>query len=573
MSSFKEGRAIKKCQKAALLTIILLTASWAAVLPAQSAENLQSYERVYSFYVQIGKFQILHKLYVSVLPSLYEYYKGRSHSLPNSGYYPKFITPKVVKSIAEAVGAAIPNNGYKDEQFANAVLTIIQQFSYQECDIKYPVETIVDGFGDCDVLSILAASILKAGGLDVILLYYDDKNPRHMNIGVHLSHTPVYHNLWLPLAHYEYNGKKYWVAECTPLRKWRIGNQPQNFMDSEARIISIENLEENSPGCIRASLDKPSQKISSLSMTIHKAFRSENYSLIALNGLISPKIENASITLYSSKDGVLWEKIQETTTDLNGRYLFKLRLNNSGIHYFRASWSGNSEFAGSDSGTLIVLVNTSRKTGWEIDDLDIFGASMFRAKRAMLYRLLKIQQKRFVKMIGHGGNFVLSYEFNLLSRSEQRDERIGFIIKCSNIITYIVINAEGSIYVTKEFNSTTTNLVEVSFNLLENRWYKLTMRMVGGQIFFGIIDESERLSMSIEFKYEEPGDPTYGIFIQNYSFLTIKNVEFESINYERTGHPADFQAVINLYLNQVLIFLWIAALLLLMAYFVKIKRG
>lgn len=558
---------IKKCQKTPLLLIILLIASLVSALPTSSAGNLSSYERVYSFHVQIGKFQILHKLYVSVLPSLYEYYNGRSHSLLDSSYYSKFITPKAVKSMAKAIASAIPKNRYKDEQFTNAVLEVIQQFSYRECDIKYPVETIVNGFGDCDVLSILAASILKAEGLDVILLYYVDENPRHMNIGVHLSHTPVYHNWWSPLVHYEHNGKKYWVAECTPLWKWRVGDQPQNFMNSKPRVIPIENLEENSPGCIYASLNKPSQKISSLSMTILKAFRSENNSIITLNGLISPKIENTSITLYSSKDGVLWEKIQEATTDLSGRYLFKLRLNTSGIYFFRASWSGDFEFAGSDSETLIVLVDTPRKTEWKINDLNIFGDSVFRAKVAVLYRLSKVQQgKDFIKMIGHGRNFVLSYECNLLSRSEQGNERIGFILKCGNV-TYTVINTEDFIYITKEFNSTITNLAKVSFNLLENKWYKLMMRIVDGEIFFEIVDESGRPSIGVEFKYEEPDDLTCGIYIKDYSFLAIKNVKFESIDYQKTGHQANFQNSSQLLFNHVLIFLSIMALLILTAYF------
>lgn len=63
---------------------------------------------------------------------------------------------------------------------------------------KYPVEVIVENEGDCDLLSFVAASIMMAGGLDIVLLYYESQ--KHMNVGVNLTHAPedartaVYHH-------------------------------------------------------------------------------------------------------------------------------------------------------------------------------------------------------------------------------------------------------------------------------------------------------------------------------------------------------------------------------------------
>jgi hypothetical protein len=37
---------------------------------------------------------------------------------------------------------------------------------------KYSMETLVDGFEDCDVLSLLAASIMKAGGLIKFMCHF-----------------------------------------------------------------------------------------------------------------------------------------------------------------------------------------------------------------------------------------------------------------------------------------------------------------------------------------------------------------------------------------------------------------
>jgi len=75
---------------------------------------------------------------------------------------------------------------------------------------KYPVETLVDGKGDCEDTSILAAAMLDQMGYDVVLLRFSD----HMALGVEMTKfTPFYADY--PPKYYQYEGKRYYYVETT----------------------------------------------------------------------------------------------------------------------------------------------------------------------------------------------------------------------------------------------------------------------------------------------------------------------------------------------------------------------
>jgi len=75
---------------------------------------------------------------------------------------------------------------------------------------KYPVETLVDGKGDCEDTSILAAAMLDLMGYDVVLLRYSD----HMALGIEMAKfSPFYADY--PPKYYDYEGKRYYYVETT----------------------------------------------------------------------------------------------------------------------------------------------------------------------------------------------------------------------------------------------------------------------------------------------------------------------------------------------------------------------
>lgn len=109
---------------------------------------------------------ITYELNMTIPNDLHHYYTVQSHTAFFPSDLQKFVTPTAVQPIADSIWQI-----YNDtEDFTNGVLMIVHQIVYEESvPPKYPIETLVAGKGDCDLLAFIAASILKAGGLDVVL--------------------------------------------------------------------------------------------------------------------------------------------------------------------------------------------------------------------------------------------------------------------------------------------------------------------------------------------------------------------------------------------------------------------
>ncbi|MEM4733302.1 MAG: hypothetical protein QXD70_02105, partial [Candidatus Bathyarchaeia archaeon] len=233
-------------------------------------------------------------------------------------------------------------------------LTLVHKIPYAISGARYPIETIVDNFGDCVALSLLAASIMKAGGLDVVLIHYTEINPGHINVGVYLPHTPVYRTWWMLPTGFEYNNKTYWAAEATQMRDWKVGEQAWTLDKAKPVIIPLENCEASSPTKVSASLGTP-LSTSAISIDLLPENSSDSMSGFAVSGSISPAHSGESIVLYVST-GNSSRRIFKTVTDEFGRYRFYWNFSSAGPYYFWTSWSGSSDCAGTDSTVLKVFV-------------------------------------------------------------------------------------------------------------------------------------------------------------------------------------------------------------------------
>jgi len=328
-----------------LISILLLV----LITPNSFADN---YDRTYSSQVQFGL--VSHELYVSVPSSLYDYYSGKTPTLADDSEYSKLVTPDAVRPIAENIRNLTLDKPRSDEEFANAVLTMVHQIPYNVSDVKYPVETIVENSGKCDTLSLLAASIMKAGGLDVVLLYF--KEVHHINVGVHLPYEPHTTWWWLPPTGYEFDAKKYWIAECTSAMEWKVGDIPPLLEGEQPWIISLENSEEASPAQVSSKLGSP---LNSSSISINLSSDPLNINnrerTLTISGSISPAYPNETVAVYFSQDGISYGACK-TETDQLGNYSFSWNLNSTGTYYIRTSWSGNSDCAGADSEILTVFL-------------------------------------------------------------------------------------------------------------------------------------------------------------------------------------------------------------------------
>jgi hypothetical protein len=175
-------------------------------------------------------------LNVAVSESLLEYYLEKSHILISTDDFAKFVTPYALKPIADCLRGIYSD----DEDFANGVSMIVHQIPYEESKpSKYPVETIAANKGDCDLFSYIAASIMKAGGLNVVLFYYESEE--HMNVGVSLSHEPHYARG--AIDYVLHDGTRYYMAECTGgnwQEGWRVGECPDDLKN--ATLKTVNNL-------------------------------------------------------------------------------------------------------------------------------------------------------------------------------------------------------------------------------------------------------------------------------------------------------------------------------------------
>jgi hypothetical protein len=325
-----------------LLAIILITIS---TIPAALA---QDYTVSYQL-LNHPNGNVTYQLNIAIPETLHEYYTEENHLSASSSDFPKFVTPYALKPIADKLWEIYDN----EEDFANGALMIVHQITYAvTMPAKYPIETITDSQGDCDLFSYIAASIMKAGGLDVVLLYYEKQT--HMNIGVHLSNAPkdTRENVY----YVTHDGTRYYVAECTGGNwedGWRVGECPIALKQVSAEVITLENAEEMAPGQVSASFT--ALEPSTLSLDVSPSISIQN-GAITIYGQLAPTMLNENVTLYASINSSPWTVIGTTVTQSDGRFEYIWTAETAGSYAIRVAWPGNELHTGAISSTKSATV-------------------------------------------------------------------------------------------------------------------------------------------------------------------------------------------------------------------------
>jgi transglutaminase-like putative cysteine protease len=113
--------------------------------------------------------------------------------------------------------------------------TIVNSGTHYHIDepMKYPVETVVMGGGECIDDSILYASLLKAAGIPRSIIISSDQT--HAYVGVGLSSAPTHTGG--AVSSYTDSGVTYYTAETT---SWgfRVG-QPSSGMTASAYVYPV----------------------------------------------------------------------------------------------------------------------------------------------------------------------------------------------------------------------------------------------------------------------------------------------------------------------------------------------
>ncbi len=337
------GAREMKSKLAALLAVTLISLMFFyAVTPCFAVDGVVSYQLVNQ---DDGTFT--HTLNVVIPQSLTEYYNGLSHRSASVADFPKFVTPYALKPIADCLRQIYPD----DEDFTNGVLVLIHQIPYEEVlQAYYPAETLLRNSGDCDLMSLVAASILMAGGLDVVLLHYESE--AHMNIGVHLAQKP--NDARLPVYSLQNNGVTYYVAESTSTNwqeGWRVGECPEDLKTAPAQIVTLEGHEGVAPGQVSASFTKLDP--TTLRLEVSPTITIEG-NLLTIHGQVTPAVPNERVTVYWSPNGEPWAVLTTAVTQANGQFEYTWKPPTSGFIDMldvRASWTGNQQYAGTTSQT------------------------------------------------------------------------------------------------------------------------------------------------------------------------------------------------------------------------------
>jgi hypothetical protein len=547
-----------KYQKAGVLLICILLL--VLITPHSFSGN---YDQTYSFQVQFGL--LSQELYVSVPPSLYDYYHSKTHSLTDDNGYATLVTPDAFTFIAENIQNLTRDKPRSDEEFANAALMLVHQIPYAVSEVKYPVETLVENSGKCDTLSLLAASIMKAGGLDVVLLYF--KGVHHINVGVYLPYEPHGTWWWLSPTGYESNGKKYWIAECTPATDWKVGDVPPLLANEQPYIISLENSETSSPSYVSSKLGSPLNSSSiSINISSDTSDISDNERTLIISGSISPGYPNESVAVYFSQDGISYNACR-TETDYWGNYFFSCNFTSTGTYYVRTSWSGNSDCAGADSEILTVFI------GFPESLVQFEGPNYYyiygRAYVALYELRVRQGVENFldVQLSGTGvlltGDFIVlrsgqiitiprpgetkeSLEKIVIPKGSQplrlpddieqtTNNQFGFILQNSGGNNYTLnvkaLNDYGMAQISQP-NGNRTAFMNASTNIKEDTWYKVSARISEDGVTANLHDENGTIVESMTIANDGIDIDELVILIANNTnrAVVFKDLKVETLN-------------------------------------------
>lgn len=155
------------------------------------------------------------------------YYQGLGHSNLNLvKYATDSYNRKVVAEIAGGIKQQAESLGFTNYETMMMAASFVQELPYVtdkeslgELEyVRYPIETLADGEGDCEDKSILLAALLRELGCEVVIMEF----PNHAAVGVEAERDDAYG------SYANYGGKKYFYLEST-VSGWELGEIPTEY--------------------------------------------------------------------------------------------------------------------------------------------------------------------------------------------------------------------------------------------------------------------------------------------------------------------------------------------------------
>lgn len=187
---------------------------------------------------------------LSIPAALYNNYKDvpvytRTKNGPSGYGYLTTTEDAYVRMLAEKLNETTTNLGYSPYDQVSYVLAFIQSLPYTSDNVtegyneypRFPIETLVDGGGDCEDTSILFATITLIMGYGTVYI----NPPNHYAVGIFGDN--------LKGTYWEYpeaSGNKYYYCETTG-DGFKIGYLPDQYSATTAHIYPIDEGNQYKP--------------------------------------------------------------------------------------------------------------------------------------------------------------------------------------------------------------------------------------------------------------------------------------------------------------------------------------
>lgn len=216
-----------------ILSIVLSLVSCAVLAQSVSPEN-GYYKIDYSWEYDEVKWS----LSMGIPEDVYSFYRGRTHNNNDLMHYAlSEYDREFIRDIVRSFREGGEKWDLSDIDNVFNVVSFVQSLQYVSDDssrgedeyVRYPIETLVDGVGDCEDVVILAASILHEMGYSVLLVML----PEHLALAVKYDKN-------FPGTYYEYGGSRYYYLEMTN-EGWDLGQIPNQYKHQTATLIPLVN--------------------------------------------------------------------------------------------------------------------------------------------------------------------------------------------------------------------------------------------------------------------------------------------------------------------------------------------
>lgn len=183
---------------------------------------------------------------LNISTELYDYYRNDREHLAyvyqfNDGEVPpnyySFMLSEHDRPLMHALAQEFGRYALTEKDRIGLALSFVQSLPYAfDADskgkdeyVRYPVETLVDGCGDCEDKVSLLVALFYEMDIDFVLLVL----PEHMALGVHCDEVEADQYLL-------FQGKKYYYLETT-MPNWQIGHIPDDYLKAEMEAVPVDD--------------------------------------------------------------------------------------------------------------------------------------------------------------------------------------------------------------------------------------------------------------------------------------------------------------------------------------------